>query len=190
MIVKRERKTKETEIQLALNVRGERKVEIATGHGFFDHMLHQLGFHAGWDLSLKAEGDLHIDDHHLVEDVALTLGAALQEAWRSLPSMTRYGQRLLPMDETLVMCAVDLSGRPYAVTDLQLTREAVGGLACEMVPHFFHSLAVAGMLTLHIRKVTGTNHHHIIEASFKALARALAEALAPASGEASTKGML
>jgi len=190
VIVKRTRKTKETDISLELEVHGSQRVEIETGHGFFDHMLHQLAFHAGWDLTLKADGDLFIDDHHLVEDVGLTLGAALQEAWRGLPSMCRYGQRLLPMDETLVMCAVDLCGRPYAVTHLELTREAVGNLACEMVPHFFHSLAIAGMLTVHIRKVTGENHHHIIEASFKALARALREALAPVGGETSTKGTL
>ena len=190
MIIKRSRKTKETDIALELNVHGKQDVTIETGHGFFDHMLYQLAFHAGWDLSLKAEGDLFIDDHHLVEDVGLTLGAAIQEAWRGLPSMRRYGQRLLPMDETLVMCAVDLCGRPYSVTSLALTRESVGNLACEMVPHFFHSLAVAGAFTLHIRKVTGENHHHIIEASFKSLARALREALECVEGETSSKGML
>ena len=184
------RKTKETDIRLVLNVHGSQEVKIDTGHGFFDHMLHQLAFHGGWDLELKAVGDLVIDEHHLVEDVALTLGSALQEVWRGLPSMQRYGQRLLPMDETLIMCAIDLCGRPHAITKLKLTREAVGGLSCEMVPHFFQSLATAGAFTLHLRKVTGKNHHHIIEASFKALAYAFREALAPVQKQTSTKGVL
>lgn len=189
-MIQRERKTKETEITLSLDVRGSQKIEIDTGHGFFDHMLHQLAFHSGWDFSIKAIGDLHVDDHHLVEDVALTIGSALQEAWRGLPSMRRYGQRILPMDETLVMCAVDLCGRPYSVTKLDLTRESVGNLACEMVPHFFHSLAIAGALTLHVHRVTGENNHHLIEAAFKGTAQALREALSRAEGENSTKGML
>lgn len=184
------RKTKETDIKLSLNVHGSQQVNIQTGHGFFDHMLSQLAFHGGWDLDLQATGDLHIDDHHLVEDTGLILGEALQEAWRGIEGMTRYGQRLLPMDETLIMCAVDLCGRPYNVTELELTRDNVGGLSCEMVPHFFHSLATNGAFTLHIRKVTGVNHHHIIEASFKALAYALKEALTPAAKETSTKGVL
>jgi imidazoleglycerol phosphate dehydratase HisB len=142
-------------------------------------------------MKLKAQGDLDVDDHHLVEDVALVLGDALQEAWRGLSGMHRYGQRLLPMDESLILCAVDLSGRPYAVTELGLVRETVGNLATEMIPHFFHSLAVAGAFTLHVRKVVGSNHHHIIEGAFKALARALAEALSTSgSGTPSTKGAL
>jgi len=193
MIV-RERKTKETSIKLKLDVAGSQKIRIQTGHGFFDHMLHQLAFHSGWDLELTATGDLDVDDHHMVEDVALVIGSALQEAWRACATsdagMRRYGQRLLPMDDVLVLCAVDLSGRPYSKTRLRLKRESVGGLACEMVDHFFLSLAVAGCFTLHIRKITGKNHHHIIEASFKALAQALREALSPAPGAASTKGVL
>lgn len=189
-MIEMSRKTKETEIRLALDVHGAQRVQIRTGHGFFDHMLHQLAFHAGWDLDLEAKGDLHIDDHHLVEDVALLLGSALQEAWRGLDGMARYGQRLLPMDETLVLCAVDLCGRPNSRIRLRLTRESVGGLACEMVPHFFHSLATTGAFTLHLRRVTGENHHHLIEASFKALAYALREALTPVAKQTSTKGSL
>lgn len=189
-MINKSRKTKETEIQLTLNIHGQQQVSIQTGHGFFDHMLHQLAFHSGWDLELRASGDLHIDDHHLVEDVAILLGSALQEAWRGLDGMTRYGQRLLPMDETLVICAVDLCGRANCKVKLQLKRESVGGLACEMVPHFFHSLASAGAFTLHLRRVTGKNHHHLIEASFKALAYALREALTPVTKQTSTKGML
>lgn len=189
-MIHKTRKTKETEIELSLKVHGSQVVDISTGHGFFDHMLHQLAFHGGWDLQLKAKGDLHVDDHHLVEDTALLLGTALQEAWRGIPGMTRYGQRLLPMDETLVMCALDLCGRPHSKIKLRLKREAVGGLACEMVPHFFNSLASAGAFTLHIRRITGHNHHHLIEASFKALAHALREALTPAGAQTSTKGVL
>ena len=189
-MIEKVRTTKETQIQLKLLVDGNQKVEIQTGHPFFDHMLHQLAYHAGWDMDLQAKGDLEVDDHHLVEDVALTLGAALQEAWRGRPGMHRYGQRLLPMDESLVMAAVDLCGRPYAVVDLQLTREFVGNLATEMIPHFYHSLAVAGGFSLHLRKVTGVNHHHVVEASFKALAHALREALTITGKEASTKGVL
>ena len=189
-MISKSRKTKETEIQIDLNVRGSQKIEVETGHGFFDHMLTQLAFHGGWDLCLKAKGDLEVDDHHLVEDVALLLGAGLQECWRSLPSFKRYGQRLLPMDDVLVLAAVDLCGRPYSKTKLKLKRETVGGLATEMVPHFFHSLAVAAAMTLHVRRITGSNHHHLIEAAFKATALALKEALATGGGEASTKGVL
>lgn len=189
-MIQKSRKTKETEIELTLSVDGQQRVSIQTGHAFFDHMLHQLAFHAGWNLELKAKGDLEVDDHHLVEDVALVLGAALQDVWRERTGMMRYGMRLLPMDDTLVMCAVDLCGRPYFKGKLRLRREAVGGLACEMVPHFFHSLAMAGQFNLHLRRVTGANHHHIIEASFKALAYALREALSLRGEQTSTKGQL
>ena len=189
--VEKHRRTKETDIRLRLNVDGTQQVRVETGHGFFDHMLHQLAYHAGWNMELTAEGDLHIDDHHLVEDTALVLGAALQETWRARGDMHRYGQRLLPMDETLVMCAIDLCGRPYCRTELGLTRESVGNLSTEMVPHFDHSLAMSGALTLHLRRVCGENHHHIIEASFKALAYACREALSPSGRPgASTKGVL
>ena len=190
-VIQRHRKTKETDIRLKLRLRGNQEVEVKTGHGFFDHMIHQLAFHAGWDLQLHADGDLWIDDHHLVEDTAITLGGAIQEGWRSLKDMNRYGQRLLPMDETLILCAVDLCGRPLCRTDFRFTRESVGNLATEMVPHFFNSLAMAGAFTVHFRQMDGENHHHLIEASFKALAHALREALAPSGrSHASTKGVL
>ena len=190
-MIHKSRKTKESDISLSLNVDGQQQVDIDTGHGFFDHMLHQLAFHAGWDLELKAVGDLFVDDHHLVEDVALVLGEALQEAWRARPGMQRYGQRLLPMDETLIMCAIDLCGRPTCILALNLTRESVGNLACEMVGHFFRSLAMSGAFCLHLRQITGENHQHLIEASFKALAYALSEALAlKPNRQTSTKGML
>lgn len=189
-MIQKNRSTKETTIEMTLNVDGNQQIEIHTGHAFFDHMLHQLAFHAGWDFTLKAKGDLEVDDHHLVEDTGLLLGSCLQDVWRSRTGMMRYGMRLLPMDDTLIMCAIDLCGRPYFKSKLRLTRDAVGGLACEMVPHFFHSLAMAGQFNLHLRKVTGKNHHHIVEASFKALAYALREALNPRDGQTSTKGLL
>lgn len=189
MIV-RERKTKETDIRLELGVDGAGEVRVQTGHGFFDHMLQALASHAGWDFNLQARGDLEVDEHHLVEDVALVLGSALQEAWRGREGMHRYGQRFLPMDEALILAAVDLCGRPTSVIELELTRESVGGLSCEMVPHFFKSLADAGQFALHVRKVTGVNHHHLIEGAFKALAYALREALGPRERTVSTKGVL
>jgi len=191
MSVQLSRKTKETEISLCLNVDGNREVSIDTGLPFFNHLLEQLAFHAGWNLNLSAKGDIDIDDHHLIEDVALLLGSAINTVRESRPGIARYGQRLLPMDGTLVMCAVDLSGRPACVTQLPFTREMVGGLATEMWPHFFLSLANKGQFALHLKTEYFDNHHHLIEASFKALARALKEALqVQGDSVTSTKGVL
>ena len=146
-----QRKTKETDIQLCLNVRGNQQIDIDTGVGFLDHMLTALASHARWDLSLKVNGDLEVDDHHSVEDIAICLGDALQQSWRKLPNMQRYGQRLLPMDEALVLCAVDLSGRAYYVGRLDFTREYLGGVSTEMFEHFFNTLASAAGMTLHLK---------------------------------------
>ena len=185
------RTTQETRIQLQLNVDGNRIVRIDTGLPFFNHLLEQLAFHAGWDLDLKAEGDIETDDHHLIEDVAIVLGMALDQLRQSRPGLVRYGQRLLPMDETLVLCAVDLSGRAAAVIDLPFSRETVGGVATEMWPHFFKTLANKAQLSLHLKTQYFDNHHHLIEASFKALARCLKEAMAVQSTSVtSTKGVL
>lgn len=185
------RDTKETQIRLTLNIDGNRQVETNTGLPFFNHLLEQLAFHAGWDLTLIAKGDIEIDDHHLIEDVAIVLGQALDHLRQSRPGITRYGQRLLPMDETLVLCAVDLSGRAASVVNLPFTRESVGGLATEMWPHFFKTLASKGQFALHLKTEYFDNHHHLIEASFKALARALKEALTVQSNSvSSTKGTL
>ena len=185
------RDTKETQIRLTLTVDGTRQVAIDTGLPFFNHLLEQLAFHAGWDLTLQAKGDIEIDDHHLIEDVAIVLGMTIDQLRQTRPGLARYGQRLLPMDETLVLCAVDLSGRAAAVINLPFTREAVGGLATEMWPHFFKTLASKGQFALHLKTEYFDNHHHLIEASFKALARALKEALAVQSNSVtSTKGML
>ena len=185
------RRTNETAVTVALDPDGSQQSDCQTGLPFLDHMLDQLAFHAGWDLTLRAEGDLEVDEHHTVEDVALALGAALQAAWRDRAGgFARYGQRWLPMDEALVLAAVDLSGRPHCTVELGLTRDAVGGIAAEMWDHFFESLAVAGMFTLHVKRERGRNAHHVVEASFKALARALREALAASGQATSTKGSL
>jgi len=181
------RNTKESDIRVSLDLRGSSQVKVKTDLPFFTHMLEQLGFHAGWNLDLDATAD---DAHHLIEDTALVLGEAIQKAWRALASMRRYGQCLLPMDESLILCAVDLCGRPFCVTSLELTHERVSGMETEMVPHFFRSLAMTAAITLHIRQLDGSNHHHIVEASFKALARALRHACEPLDREASTKGQL
>jgi len=184
------RKTKETDIKLSLNIKGSQKISINTGIGFLDHMLEQLASHARWDLSIEVSGDLEIDDHHSVEDIAICLGDALQQSWRKLDSMTRYGQRLLPMDEALILCAVDLSGRGIYVGELDFTREKLGELSTEMFEHFFNTFATSAAMTLHIKPQYFRNNHHLAEGSFKAVAYALREALAPMVGENTTKGVL
>ncbi len=188
--IKISRKTKETTIELELNIHGRQQVEIDTGIGFFNHMLEQLANHARWDLSIKVSGDLEVDDHHTVEDVAICLGDALQQSWRALDSMKRYGQRLLPMDEALIMCAVDISGRGIYVGELEFTRENIGNISTEMFEHFFNTLANNSALTLHIKPMYFRNNHHLVEGCFKAVAYALNEALTPASGQNTTKGRL
>jgi len=190
-IISKTRETKETSVALQLNVDGEKNVSVTTGLKFFDHLLEQLAFHGGWDLLLQANGDIDVDDHHMIEDVAIVLGDALNDIRQSRSGLTRYGQRLLPMDSTLVLCAVDLDGRGHCVTDLPFTREAVGGIATEMWPHFFKTLASRGQFSLHLKTMYFDNHHHLIEASFKALARALREALNQNGNSInSTKGTL
>ncbi len=190
-IISKARETRETSISLQLNVDGKKDVNIDTGLKFFDHLLEQLAFHGGWDLQLQANGDIDVDDHHLIEDVAIVLGDALNDLRQSRQGLTRYGQRLLPMDSTLVLCAVDLDGRGHCVTHLPFARETVGAIATEMWPHFFKTLATRGQFSLHIKTEYFDNHHHLIEASFKALARALREALSVSDeGISSTKGQL
>jgi len=184
------RTTKETDIQLALNVNGSQQIAINTGIGFLDHMLEQLAAHARWDLSIQVNGDLEIDDHHSVEDIAICLGDALQQSWRNLNSAQRYGQRLLPMDEALILCAVDLSGRGIYVGQLDFTRENLGGVSTEMFEHFFNTLAMSAAMTLHIKPMYFRNNHHLAEGCFKALAYALKEALRESHGENTTKGVL
>ncbi len=189
-LIEIERVTRETNIKLRLDVDGQQNLKIDTGIGFLDHMLTALSSHARWDLELSVKGDLEVDDHHTVEDVAIVLGQAIQQAWRQRGNIQRYGQRLLPMDEALILCAVDLSGRPYYVGELEFTRENIGGISTEMFEHFFYTLAMQAQITLHLKPMTFRNNHHLIEGCFKALAYALKEALVKADGETSTKGML
>jgi len=184
------RKTKETNITLSLKVNSQTpQVDVDTGLPFLDHMLDQLASHGAWDLSLKMQGDLQVDDHHGIEDVAICLGQALYKAWKSQANK-RYGQRLLPMDESLTMVAVDLCGRPYAVINLPFSIERLGGINTEMWEHFFYTFAINAQINLHIDNRYFKNNHHLIEGAFKGVAYALKEALTPAQSSTTTKGVL
>lgn len=188
------RTTKETDVTVKLALDGCGASEIATGIGFFDHMLDQLVRHSLMDVSLHSQGDLHIDDHHTVEDTGLALGAALAQALGDKRGIVRYGYAYAPMDESLARAALDISGRPGLVWDVPLARENLGGMATEMFREFFAAFAQTGGITLHIASLYGTNTHHRIEGTFKATARALRMAVAidPRAPSAipSTKGVL
>jgi imidazoleglycerol-phosphate dehydratase/histidinol-phosphatase len=184
-----ERRTKETEIEVAIDLDQEAPISVSTGLGFFDHMLEQIAKHGGFSLQLACRGDLHIDEHHTVEDCALALGQALRAALGDKRGIQRYGF-LLPMDEALAQVAIDLSGRPYFVFEGRFGRDQVGQLPTELVPHFFRSLAETLGAAINI-KVSGENTHHMIEACFKGVGRALRQALRVTATELpSTKGML
>jgi len=193
-VIKKKRNTKETQIQIEWQPNGSGQTDIETGLGFFDHMLELLAFHAKWDLKLKATGDLYVDDHHLVEDVAIVLGTCLDEAMtdvrQSNCGVERYGQCLLPMDETLVLVAVDLCNRSSFVHDLTFSRPQIGQLGTEMVPHFFKTLSQNANMALHIKTMWTENTHHLIEATFKATGRAMRMAFTPSQQPVSTKGSL
>jgi imidazoleglycerol-phosphate dehydratase/histidinol-phosphatase len=183
------RKTKETDITVSIDLDAEGPIQISTGLGFFDHMLDQLAKHGGFSMCLACQGDLHIDEHHTVEDCALAIGEALKRALGSKAGIGRYGF-LLAMDESRAQVAIDLSGRPYAVFEGTFGRTEVGGLATELVPHFFRSLADALGCALHIA-VTGANTHHMVEACFKGTGRALRQAFRREGSDLpSTKGVL
>ncbi len=187
------RKTKETNISLSLNLDGTGESAVQTGIGFFDHMLEGFAKHGFFDLAVAAEGDLAVDCHHTVEDTGIVLGNAVREALGDKKGIRRFGSCILPMDETLVLCAVDLSGRPYLVFDASFTMERTGYLDTEMVKEFFYAVSYSAGMNLHIRVLSGSNHHHIIEAMFKAFARALDEAVSfdqRISDVLSTKGSL
>jgi imidazoleglycerol phosphate dehydratase HisB len=186
------RKTLETSIALELMLDGEGRAEVKTGIGFLDHMLVALAKHARFDLSLTCEGDLQVDDHHSAEDTALALGQALDKALGERRGIARFGFAYAPLDEALARAVVDLSGRPAAVVELGLEREALGALSCENVPHFFASLATTGRMALHVDVLRGVNDHHRVEAAFKALALALCQAVRIEGPDAvpSTKGAL
>lgn len=171
------RKTSETDISLTINLDGSGRADISTGIGFFDHMLNSFARHGLFDLEVKVNGDLHVDCHHTIEDVGIVLGQAILKALGDKKSIKRYGDCILPMDETLIMCAIDLSGRPYLSFDGRFTTDRVGGFDTEMVKEFFYAVSYSAAMNLHIRQITGENNHHIIEGMFKAFARALDEAV-------------
>ena len=188
------RKTAETEIAAAVDLDGTGRRSGTTGVGFFDHMLDQLARHSLIDIDLNATGDLHIDDHHTVEDSGIALGQALREALGQKRGIRRYGSFHLAMDDTLVRAALDLSGRPYLVWNLPFPAQKIGSFDTELVREFFQALSTHGGITLHVDLIHGLNAHHIAEAAFKAVARALREAVEPdprMAGELpSTKGAL
>jgi imidazoleglycerol-phosphate dehydratase len=172
------RKTKETDISVTVDLDGTGKAEIATGIGFFDHMLEQVARHSLIDVTVAAKGDLHIDQHHTVEDVGIALGQALRRALGESRGITRYADVHLPMDEVLTRCAIDVSGRPYLVWKVAFTRGKIGDFDSELFREFFQALAQNALVTLHIETLYGHNNHHIAETCFKALARALRAAVA------------
>ncbi len=193
-IATQSRKTAETDITVEINLDGTGIYDNQTGIGFFDHMLDQLSRHALIDMKIRAQGDLHIDDHHTVEDVGIALGKALVQAVGDKRGINRYGECHLPMDDTLVRAALDLSGRPFLVWNVEMTAQKIGTFDTELVREFFTAFAMNGGITLNVAKLDGINSHHIAEAAFKAVARALRNALDtdPRKADAipSTKGTL
>lgn len=187
-----DRTTKETQVAIELDLDGTGEVSVETGVGFFDHLLTSLGSHALFDLRVVTKGDLEIDDHHTVEDTALALGAALSDALGDRAGIQRFGDAAVPMDEALARCAIDLSGRPYAVVDMPFRQPLIGNCSTQNLTHAVESLARTGGFSIHLT-VTGRNDHHVAEAGFKALARALRAAVEVdprRRGVASTKGSL
>ena len=188
------RKTNETDIALTLNLDGTGKSEINSGCGFLDHMLTLFASHARFDLSITCKGDTYVDYHHTVEDIGIALGQALKEALGDKRGIIRYGSMLLPMDEALIQTAIDISGRDYLSFGLSIPSEKVGDFDTELVEEFFLSLVRNSGITLHINQLAGKNSHHIIEGTFKSVARALKQAVAIDSANAdeipSTKGVL
>ena len=186
-----ERNTKETQIRATLTLGGAGKSDVHTGIGFFDHMLEGFSKHGFFDLALQVNGDLHVDGHHTVEDVGIVLGAAIKEALGDKAGIRRYGSFILPMDESLCLCAVDLCGRPYFVFDCDFKAERVGELDTELVREFFYAVSYSAGMNLHLKMLSGGNAHHMIEAMFKAFGKALDEACSydpRVKGVVSTKG--
>lgn len=189
-----ERKTAETDILVEVDLDGTGQYDVETGIGFLDHMVEQVSRHSLIDLTLKVKGDLHVDQHHTTEDSAIALGQALAQAMGDKAGIGRYGSAYSPMDETLARVALDISGRPYLVWKARFTQEKLGELDTELIEHWFHSVAQAAGITLHIQILYGSNNHHICEAIFKGFARAIRQAVErdPRKGGAvpSTKGQL
>lgn len=171
-----ERKTKETDIKLELNIDGVGISNINTGIGFLDHMLISFAKHGFFDLDLSVKGDLHVDSHHTVEDVGIVLGEGIKKAIGDKKSIKRYGSCILPMDETLILCALDLSSRPYLGFDAPFTVDKLGNLDTEMIKEFFYAISYAASMNLHIKMLSGTNNHHKVEAIFKSFAKSLDQA--------------
>ena len=188
-----QRKTKETDVRVSLNLDGIGKSSIDTGLPFLDHMLELLAKHALFDLQLKCKGDLEIDDHHSVEDIAITLGQALKTALGDKSGISRYGSAIVPMDDALCGCAIDLSGRFYLSYEVPTRRQKIGNFSVELAEHFWRSLAETAKFNLHIDLIRGRNAHHILESTFKGFARALRQAVerdVRMAGIPSTKGSL
>lgn len=173
---KQRRKTKETDISLTLNLDGSGETQLDTGIGFFDHMLDGFARHGFFDLKVQVKGDLIVDTHHSIEDIGIVLGNAIRYALKDKKGVKRYGSCILPMDETLVLCAIDLSGRPYFSFEGEFTAERVGYMETEMVREFFYAISYSAGMNLHMKILSGTNNHHMIEGLFKAFGRALDEA--------------
>jgi imidazoleglycerol-phosphate dehydratase len=187
----RHRRTNETRVDLVLVVDGSGTAQASTGIPFFDHMLQQLGKHGGFDLTVDAEGDLAVDLHHTVEDVGIAFGEALRDALGDKAGVRRFASALVPLDEALVQVALDLSGRPFLVYDVDPISEWIGTFDPQLCEEFWRAVAFAAGITLHLRSLTGRNGHHIIEASFKGVARSLRDAVrVEGSGIPSTKGTL
>lgn len=187
------RNTKETQIEMTINLDGEGKSNIDSGIGFLDHMLTSFSRHSSIDLDLKVNGDLHVDGHHTTEDIGIVLGEALKEAIGDKVGIKRYGSMLLPMDDALVLCAIDFCGRPYLQYDMTFNSERIGYLDTELIKEFFYSVSYSAGMNIHIKKISGENSHHIAEAAYKAFAYALSEAVKvdPTKTEVlSTKGSL
>lgn len=187
------RKTKETEIKISLNLDGKGENRVGTGIGFFDHMLEGFSRHGFFDLTLEIKGDLEVDGHHSVEDAGIVLGQAIREALGDKKGICRYGSCILPMDDALALCAVDLCGRPFFDFDCTFTAQRVGALDTELVREFFYAVSYSAGMNLHIKMLSGVNSHHMIEAVFKAFARALDQAVrkdARITDVLSTKGSL
>ena len=187
------RKTGETDIKIKLDIDGTGKADINTGIGFFDHMLNSFARHGLFDPEVSVKGDLYVDSHHTIEDTGIVLGQAIKEAAGSKEGIKRFGECILPMDEVLMLCALDLSGRPYLVFNVDLTVPRTGDFDTEMLHEFFYAISYSAGMNLHIKMLDGVNNHHIIEATFKSFAKALDMALGfdnRIAGVLSTKGSL
>ena len=187
------RNTRETQITLTIDLDGTGRADLHTGIGFFDHMLDGFARHGLFDVSVTCRGDLDVDCHHTIEDIGIALGTAIKEALGDKAGLVRYGSCMLPMDETLALCAIDLSGRPYLNYDVCFTTEQIGTLDTEMIREFFYAVSYGAEMNLHVKQLSGINNHHIIEGAFKAFAKALDNATrydARITDVLSTKGVL